>query len=290
MVMTYLKWVGNKTKLLHLLRPLLPKEFGDYYEPFMGSGAVFFYLAMDDVDLEKKREYWLSDKNAWLMNCHNAVAHHPRPLRRRLREYAEEDGGQLFKRLRATTGEKVDEWNVGVEEAAAFIYLNRRAYGGMWRTNKGGVFNVPFDPGQKSGLISSAFSKCSVLLQKANLRVAGYDEISPGRGDFVLLDPPYYPLSDTASFTGYTPNGWKESDHEALMEFLRQLDAKGVRFLMTNNDCDFIRTRCEGFNQKSAKVRRYIDAITHHSKSGSSTKKKREPVSEYFIWNYDERG
>lgn len=292
MNLTYLKWVGNKRKLLYLLRPLFPKKFGSYYEPFLGSGAVFFYVALDDDDLEVEREYVLSDKNKWLMNCHWTVAYHPRPLKQRLQEYAErdKDGEKLFKKLRATTGKKMDEYGTGVEEAATFIYLNRRAYGGMWRTNKRGVFNVPFDPGQKSGLISSSFSKCSTLLRKAQLCTGEYDKFLPQEGDFVFLDPPYYPLSKTSNFTGYTADGWKEEDHEGLMQFLRGLDAKGVHFLMSNNDCDFIRSHCEGFNQKSAKVRRYIDAITHHSKTGSTTKKKRDLVDEFFVWNYDERG
>jgi DNA adenine methylase len=288
--MTYLKWVGNKRKLLHLLRPLFPKQFGDYYEPFLGSGAVFFYIAMDDEDLEVDRSYWLSDKNAWLMNCHHSVAYHPRPLRRRLNELILDDGEKLFKKLRLTTGVPVDENRTGVEEAATFIYLNRRCYGGMWRTNKKGIFNVPFDSGQKSSLLSSSYSRCSKLLRKAVMRVREYYEIYPKEGDFVFLDPPYYPLSGTSNFTGYTPDDWTEEDHKGLMKFLRELDDKGVHFLMTNNDCDFIRSHCDGFRQKSAKVKRYIDAMTHHSKKGSFTKKTREPVNECFVWNYDERG
>jgi DNA adenine methylase len=288
MTLTYLKWVGNKRKLLHLLRPLFPKQFGDYYEPFLGSGAVFFHIALDDDDLEIERKYYLSDQNDWLMNCHWVVAYHLRPLKRQLAEFGcHTDGEALFKELREKTAQKIAP---GVDAAAAFIYLNRRAYGGMWRTNKKGVFNVPFDPGQSSGLASNNLKRCSELLRKADLLTTDYDEISPKAGDFVFLDPPYYPLSKTANFTGYTADGWKEKDHKSLMGFLRKLDSQGVHFLMTNNDCDFIRSHCEGFRQKSEKVRRYIDAITHHSKTGTSTKKKRDPVSEYFVWNYDERG
>lgn len=291
--MTYLKWVGNKQKLLALLRPLFPVTFNSYYEPFLGSGAVFFYIACDDEDLETQRSYWLSDKNEWLMNCHHCVAHHYRSVKRELAVYEEQeqdDPKAFFNSLRELTSKPVNQEDTGVKEASIFLYLNRRAYGGMWRTNKSGLFNVPFDPSQKTGLISKNLGKCSALLRKAELRCGEYDEISPAKNDFVFLDPPYYPLSATSSFTGYTAEGWREADHENLMNFLKELDSKGVRFLMTNNDCDFVKTHCKGFNQRSEKVKRYIDAMTHHSKKGSTSKSKREPVSEYFVWNYEERG
>ncbi len=288
MRLTYLKWVGNKTKLLHLIRPLFPKEFNDYFEPFMGSGAIFFYTVLDDESLDKTRSYHLVDDNEYLINCHQVVANRLTSLKEKLRSYKESDGAEFFKLVREKATGLQRGWDV--DAAARFIYLNRRAYGGMWRVNRKGQFNVPFDAGQSSSLLQGSLRTCSKLLSKAHIHTGNYSIIRPAKGDFVFIDPPYYPLSATSNFTGYTEDVWREQNHEKLMWYLQKLDSSGVKFLMTNNDCDFIRSRCKGFNQKSHKVKRYIDAMTHHSKEGSTTKKKRDVVSEYFVWNYDERG
>lgn len=285
--MTYLKWVGSKAKLLTLIEPYLPRVFNDYYEPFVGSGALFFWYRHRAAWDQDDKQYHISDCNEQLINCHLVVAHHLSELKKKLTEWQSLDSKSFFMEQREKTADKI-KMGSDVEAAARFIYLNRRAWGGMWRVNQKGVFNVPFCETQKSSIIPKHLSKCSEELRVAQIRHCDYSEIAPKKGDFVFLDPPYYPLSETSNFTGYTADDWDIKDHESLMKYLKRLDRKGVKFLMTNHDCSFVRSYCEPFRTKSQPVTRYIDAVTHHSKAGKSTKERRDKVNEYFVWNYDE--
>lgn len=284
--MSYLKWVGSKAKLLSFLCPLLPKTFKSYFEPFVGSGAMFFWLAQKNI-WEDDVSYYLSDSNEQLINCHMVVASHLASLKKMLLDFQTKDSKEFFLTLRSKTCEQIDVGN-DIEAAARFIYLNRRAWGGMWRVNQSGIFNVPFCETQTSPIVPKSINKCSSDLKKASISVSDYKDINPQSGDFVFLDPPYYPLSRTSNFTGYTPDDWTEQDHLSMVDYIDQLDKKGVKFLMTNNDCEFMREHCKKFKTKSQKVVRYIDAVKHHSKSGTSTKEKRDKVSEFFVWNYEE--
>ncbi len=279
----YLKWVGNKYKLIPNIQRIMPPDFNDYYEPFLGSGALFFYQSEgDSKDIYSKRNYFLSDANEQLINCHKVVASDLQGLRRELAFFSENDSLDFYNEQRLLTTRKISK---GTRAAARFIYFNRRAYGGMWRVNASGMFNVPKSPDQNAELWNISIKRCSKLLRRADICYHDYRDINPRRGDLVFLDPPYYPLSSSSNFTSYTKNRWTTESHEELFEFLHVLDNKGVKFIMTNNDCDFVRGRIMrlGLKSDSALVYRYIDALSYRD---GSKKKDRDRVSELLIYNF----
>ena len=289
---TYLKWVGNKTKLLPKLNEYLPETFGNYHEIFLGSGAIFFWIAASDssspFEIGTDRQYFLSDINAPLINCHVVVANNYELLTDRLKHYESNDSKDFYNKCRKV---KMQVARIGenIDAAARFIYLNRRAYGGMYRENSKGEFNVPYCDSQTSNLTSKSMRLCSKILRKASIECCGYsdcDAFEPG--DFVFIDPPYYPLSDSASFTSYSAGSWQDDDHQKLFAFIRDLDSKGVLFMMTNTYCDFVLNAFNGFNVNYITTKRYIDALTYGD--GKNNKEARDTVREAVVTNYKGRG
>jgi len=201
-----------------------------------------------------------------------------------LKYFSEHDAeDEFYNKQRLLT---IRKHSKGVRAAARFIYLNRRAYGGMWRVNSKGLFNVPKSPDQKSPLWNKSIELCSDILQQASIQCSDYKSIAPKEGDFIFLDPPYYPLSSSSNFTGYTKEPWTQNSHEELMDFLENLNKKGVMFLMTNNRCDFIEAKAKsmGLNVTYKKVHRFIDAMSYRN---GRKKKKRKKVEEVFVTNYE---
>ena len=277
MIKPYIKWIGNKYKLLPFILSLIPEEYNDYYEPFVGSGSVFY-----NIHVFGGRKYFLSDLNKHLVNCHKIVANDLDGLKKELKYFSENDDDDFYKNQRLLTTRKISG---GARSAARLIYFNRRAYGGMWRVNSSGQFNVPKSHSQQARLWNDSITICSAYLQEANILFKSYDEIFPQQGDFVFLDPPYYPLSKTSNFTSYTVEEWTHKSHENLMSFLHRLDKRGVKFLMTNNECDFVINESKklGFNIDIKKVHRFIDALSYRN---GTKKDKRQKVGEAFIYNY----
>lgn len=284
-VKPYIKWVGNKFKLLSDIIHLFPQECNNYYEPFCGSGAVFLNLAADHrIDRFLAQKYFLSDSNEYLINCHNMVSRDPQRIKQELKYFEDNDSDLFYKEQRLLVTRKITTEG-GFRPSARFIYFNRRAYGGMWRVNSSGVFNVPRCAGQNAPLWNNNIEICSKLLKKAHISHNDYSDIRPVKGDFVFLDPPYYPVSKTSNFTGYTKQVWTKESHDKLMVFLCNLNSSGVMFLMTNNDCPYIREHVakSGFKFNTMKVHRFIDALTY---SNGKKKYKRDQVDEIMVCNY----
>lgn len=261
--LTYLKWLGNKRKLLRLLVDRLPSSFLDYHEPFAGSGALFFYLVRRDISRNASRRndfmqshtspcgwarrYFLCDRESRLINCHKVVASHLDSLLVELERFDarhRSEGKSFFLEQRKLM---VPIKNPGddVQAAARFIYFNRASWRGVLRSNGRGEINTPMSKEQFKGFGGMDLPSCSSHLKIASIWCGDYSSISPRPGDFVFIDPPYYPLSATADFTGYGMESWKDEDHERLFEWLKFLDATGVKFMMTNNDVSFVSKRTD---------------------------------------------
>ena len=296
----YLKWVGNKAKLLKHLLPVLPQSIGVYKEPFCGSAAMFFSVAdVNNHDLHTMYNascFVLRDSNVPLINCHLVVRDHLHDLSDILTAWQKEeamsnDRKALFDARRMVVHE-VGTMGSDILAAARFIYVNRRCYGGMWRENSSGKYNVPFCDGQNSPLLNKHINKCSRLFRETNTTiVAGdYQDVEIQDGDFFFLDPPYYPLSKSSSFTSYAKDGWKDEDHEKFCKFCLKIHSNGGLFVMTNNDTRFFRDRLGMFNIESVGVHRFIDATTYHKKDGDRTKEKREIVQEMIVRNFANDG
>ena len=252
-VPTFVKWAGGKTQLLSQFRPLLPKRIDRYFEPFLGSGAVFFYIKAR----YKPKDVVLSDVNEELINCFRAVRDRPDALIEALEAHKAAHGKEHYYRMRG----KPTGGMTGLERASRFIYLNKTCFNGLYRVNSNGQFNVPMGSYKNPGIVmEERIRQASSLLRGTQLRVMSFERIlsMAGAGDFVYFDPPYLPISKTASFTSYTRDSFSEQDQRRLAEVFRQLDRRGCLLMLSNSYHPFMRTLYSGHRIETVKAGRVI--------------------------------
>jgi len=261
---TIVKWAGGKKQLLEQFKPLYPKKFNNYYEPFIGSGAVFFYLRK--IDLHRKmmypdegREYFLSDNNRNLINLYVDVRDKLDELISLLETYKKKHhkDDDYYYQVR----DDFNKGSKGIERSAQFIYLNKTCFNGLYRVNSKGGFNVPKGEYNNPAILNKqALGEASRLLQGVKIKCLSFEETEPlpQKEDFVYLDPPYHPLSETASFTSYTKEDFTIKDQERLAEYYKKLDDRGCFVMLSNSDTDFIKSLYKGYEIKTAKARRAI--------------------------------
>jgi DNA adenine methylase len=194
-----------------------------------------------------------------------------------LQEYAQYNSEEHYYRVRAWYNEGQTE--NGAKRAATFIYLNKTCFNGIWRVNKKGEFNVPYGHKDPPALPSKEeLLAASIALRSADIRTGDFREVlnDAEAGDFVYLDPPYPPVSETAYFTHYTRHRFSRDDQGFVAEMARSLDARGCKVLISNADIGFIRALYEDFNLVPLRVTRWVNA------SG-----KRRKVGELAIMNYE---
>jgi DNA adenine methylase len=276
----FVKWVGGKRQLLkqfHELGALAPEGFDQtkhtYYEPFVGGGAVFFEL------LPKKAV--LSDFNAELVTTYNTIKNDVESLIELLKgDYYIYDK-ERFLEIRALPQERELS---PIETAARFIYLNRTAFNGMYRVNKSGHFNVPFGRYTNPQICDEEnLRSVSTALKKVDIKNEGYEKVlnKAKAGDFVYFDPPYYPVSKTASFTTYTNDVFLERQQEELRDTFLELHRRGCKVALSNSDTPFINGLFEPFQKESITI--------HKVKAGrniNSNSDKRGKVFEVLVKNF----
>ncbi|MEM3181206.1 MAG: DNA adenine methylase, partial [Candidatus Micrarchaeaceae archaeon] len=204
----FVKWAGGKTQLLDALTKSYPK-FNSYHEPFVGGGALFFYLFNKNL-ISKAHLY---DYNQDLINLYKVVKEMPLELIKELKSNIYVNNRDTYYKIRTSRPKDV------IKSAARFIYLNRTAYNGLYRVNSKGEFNVPFGNYEKLSLPQpSLLIKDSIALQSAELHNGDFSEVLSfaHKGDLVYFDPPYQPLSKTSSFTSYTSNSFNIEDQMRL--------------------------------------------------------------------------
>lgn len=237
----FLKWVGGKRGLLNELVSRVPIDFGRYYEPFVGGGALFFTLLPSLATL--------SDVNPRLIVTYQAVKHHIDDLISLLQQHKLNHSSEYFQGVRSTLDEKTH-----VELAAAMIYLNKTCFNGLYRVNKSGKFNVPFGKYTNPAILDeNNLLACHKALQNIDLQVASFDQITPDKGDFVYLDPPY-----DSTYSQYDDSGFNETKHKQLAEYCQQLSNKGVKFMLSNSDTLLIRDLYKPFNIIEVYAPRYV--------------------------------
>lgn len=221
--------------MLGHITSVLPTSSGKYLEPFIGGGALFFELSRG----KRFNRAILGDTNPDLMNTY-------RVIRESVDELVDEltfDFGKKYQHSRENylnVRSWKTEYLTSVELAARFIFLNRTCFNGLYRVNKKGGFNVPF--GQyKDPVICDAINLRAVSksLSKAKLVEKSFEWVlkEAKKGDIVYFDPPYYPISDTSKFVGYTPNGFGLEEHTRLAMVFHQLAAKGITTILSNSCC-----------------------------------------------------
>jgi DNA adenine methylase len=261
------KWAGGKSRLLPELFARLPERWGRYFEPFGGGAALFFALAPE--------QGVLGDANPDLVRMYRALATDVSAVIRKLRSHARAHSETHYYGARARWNARRAAW-APATGAAAFIYLNKTCYNGLWRVNRAGGFNVPFGRYTNPPIcVPDALLAAHRVLQRADLRCGDYRATLGDieRGDLVYLDPPYEPVTATANFTSYTPQSFGRDAQRELAETARRLVARGCHVLLSNSDTPFTRDLYADF---------HIDAV-RCSRSINSSATRRGDVSELII-------
>jgi DNA adenine methylase len=260
----FLKWVGGKTSLLPELLKHVPARLRGYHEPFLGGGALFFAV--------QPRRALLADNNAELIHCYQQVRDDVYGVLDALARHVYQR--PHFEAVRALDPLRLSP----AERAARLVYLNKTCFNGLWRVNRAGRFNVPIGRYKNPHFNNpSALISASQALRGADLKHAPFEEaLARARpGDFVYLDPPYDPVSPTASFASYTADGFTWEDQKRLAHACFTLNRRGVRFLLSNSATERIRELYNGFEQRMVRAPRFIN-----SKAGG-----RGYVDELLVFN-----
>jgi DNA adenine methylase len=241
----FLRWAGGKRHLTSLLIESFPNEFDPlrhkFFEPFLGGGALSFALGDTRAsDSLPGRNLKVSDMNPDLVNAYIVVRDSVENLIFQLKTLEKQIDEENYYRIRA------DIPSDQIERAARFIYLNKTCYNGLWRVNREGFFNVPFDKTKtgKARLFSEAnLIACSSRLQESSIEHDGFETAikHATAGDLVYFDPPYIPVTPTASFSAYSKEGFGENDHRRLAEVIKELTERGVYVLFSNSDTPLTR-------------------------------------------------
>ncbi|MDO4909621.1 MAG: DNA adenine methylase [Corynebacterium sp.] len=270
--MPILKWVGGKRQLLPALRTRIPESFNTYFEPFVGGGALLLDLAPAHAVI--------NDVNEELISLYSLVRTDVPSLISRLSQFS-------------NTAEEyysVREWDrdpefwatlTPVDRAARLIFLNKTCYNGLFRVNSSGQFNVPYGHYKKPKIVNKEglmalheyFSKNDVQMHSRDYARVLNEATA---GDFVYLDPPYDPISDTSSFTGYAKNGFDKAEQRRLKECCDDLNDRGVKFMLSNSATPFIQDLYKD----------YVVEIIPARRSVNSRATGRGAVDEVVVRNY----
>lgn len=296
----FLKWAGGKTQLIEQMKTYFPPEIEQgritrYVEPFVGSGALFFYIAQN----YPIQEFFLFDVNAELVLAYSTVQQKVNALICELEKMqadylslSETDQEEKFYAVRQEFNHKrkdIDfdrfqpDW---IERTAQIIFLNRTCFNGLFRVNARGAFNVPFGRYKKPKICNAEnLHQASLILQRAKIErgdFADCDSVVNAK-TFVYFDPPYRPISTTASFTSYSKFEFGDDAQKRLAEFYRELDTRGAKLMLSNSDPKnenpedhFFESLYEGFNIQRVQASRIINCDAT----------KRGKLNELLVMNY----
>ncbi len=272
LVAPVVKWVGGKRQLLSEIEPLFPKRYTTYCEPFVGGGAVLFS--------KQPHHAIVNDLNKDLITTYLVIRDDVRTLIELLKQY--ENTSDYFYKVRDLDRDKEQYSQLSsVEKAARLLYLNKTCYNGLFRVNSSGEFNSPFGNYKNPNIVNEPVL-LAVNKYFCNNDIAFYSEDFAStlkrikRGAFVYLDPPYDPVSDTSSFTGYNKGGFDRKEQIRLKNCCDELSANGIKFMLSNSSTDFIKELYNDYNITTVNAKRAIN----------SNGQKRGKVEEVIIRNY----
>jgi len=260
-IQPFVKWVGGKRGLLSQILPLLPKEFNNYFEPFVGGGALFFELQKQGK-LDGKKVY-LFDINSELINAYNMVKKYPKQLILKLSEFKEKHSKEFYYEVRAWDREKNFLEIDNITRASRFIYLNKTCFNGLYRVNRKNQNNVPMGSYKNPKICDSdVIYSASYALQNATILNASYKEVLEyaTKDDLVYFDPPYYPLNPTSSFTSYSEFEFLDREQEELFEVFCELDKRGAFVVHSNSDTEFVNELYNSYNIEKIQANRFINS------------------------------
>lgn len=254
----FLRWAGSKRWLLNRIEALVPTSYDRYFEPFLGSGSVFF-------DVSQGHEAILGDTIGDLVSCYIAVRDHPEGVEAIARSWPTDK--ESFYSIRT------ERFTDPIRQAAKFIYLNKLCFNGLYRVNKNGNFNVPYGK-PKSGVVLDQGQLKPVSLrlnQRVTISEADFEEslMTVGDRDLVYLDPPYTALRPSEGFTDYNSKLFDWDDQVRLAERFRQMDELGAYVLLSNTDHAGVRDLYAGYGL--IQMSRYSSMAGNATKRGASS-------------------
>lgn len=271
----FTKWVGGKRQLLPEIKKLLPENFNNYFEPFIGGGAVLFNL--------QPKNAVINDLNDDLVLTYKAIRDDVENLILLLEKHAINNSSEYFYKIRDL--DRTDTINKlsNTERAARLLYMLRVNFNGLYRVNKKGQFNVPYGKYKNPKIVDPENLKnISQYLNNNNIKILNGDFEKAlenvKKGDFVYLDPPYEPISKTASFTSYTKEGFGIDAQERIFKIFKDLDEKGVYVMISNSDASLIRDLFKDYSETTYEVLA--------KRNVNSDANKRGAIKELIITNY----
>lgn len=232
----FVKWAGGKRQLLSQIRDRMPKEYNNYYEPFIGGGAVLFELLPEQAII--------NDINMALINAYRQICDNPELFInevQRLDSEMWEDGKQYYYSLRERYNDKLMQEELDVELAALFVFINKHCFNGLYRVNGKGLFNVPYNNSRKESIDEDAIREISLYLKNVEILEGDFQTAcaKAKKGDFVFIDSPYAPLNPT-SFESYTKEGFDIESHKRLAGLYDELTERGCYCMLTNHNTELI--------------------------------------------------
>ena len=291
----FIKWVGGKSQLIAQLDMQLPADFGNwenvtYIEPFVGGGAMLFYMLQRYPNIEHAV---INDINPDLVTCYRTVRDNPKQLIESLANIemaylaleTEERRKDFFMAVR----ERYNEKNLDpIENTTKFFFLNRTCFNGLYRVNKKGLFNVPFGKYSNPTICDpETILKDSELLQRVEILNGDFEatfEHAQGNSLF-YFDPPYRPLSDTSSFNDYAKESFNDDAQIRLKVYCDRINEAGFHFMLSNSDC---KGKNENDNFFDVLYGAYPIERVWASRSINSNPNKRGKLTEILVHNYIE--
>ena len=232
----FVKWAGGKRQLIPQIKERMPEQFNNYYEPFVGGGAVIFELLPENAVI--------NDINKALINAYQMICDHPQEFLqevKRLDTEMWEDGKEYYYSLREHYNDKLMKGELDVELAALFVFINKHCFNGLYRVNGKGLFNVPYNNSRRSSVDEKSIVEISEFLRTVTIISGDFEAAceGAGKGDFVFIDSPYAPLNPT-SFESYTKEGFDIESHRRLANLFDELTARGCYCMLTNHNTELI--------------------------------------------------
>lgn len=269
----FVKWAGGKRQLLTQIKERMPEQYNNYFEPFVGGGAVLFGLLPANA--------LINDINKALINTYRQIRNVPEEFLKAVNKLDEEmweDGKEYYYFLRENYNDKLMKAEFDVELAALLVFMNKHCFNGLYRVNGKGLFNVPYNNSRRVSVDEKSIRETSKYLKGVTI-IEGDFEVACKKaknGDFIFIDSPYAPLNPT-SFEAYTKEGFDIESHKRLAKLFDELTSRGCYCMLTNHNTALIN---ELYGNKGYKID--VVSVKRMINSDASNRVGEEVI----IWNY----
>lgn len=254
----FVKWAGGKRQLLTQIKERMPKFYNKYYEPFVGGGAVIFeFLPQNAV---------INDINRALVNTYRQICNEPEVFLKVIYKMDSdmwEDGKKYYYSLRERYNDKLMKEEFDMELAALFVFLNKHCFNGLYRVNRKGLFNVPYNDSKRKSYDEENIRAISQYLKGVTILEGDFETACENakEGDFIFFDSPYAPLNPT-SFESYTKEGFDIESHKRLSRLFDNLTKRGCYCMLTNHNTELIKELYsnKGYSLDIVSVKRMINS------------------------------